>query len=306
MPQSRRFNLADLLLLTVAFVWGINVVVVKTALTEFDPLPFNSLRFGISALLCWALLRATGAKLLPQRADILRLIVLGLMGHGFYQVLYIQGINLTSAGNTALLLATVPVWVAALAALTRAEATGPFVWLGICFSVTGIILVTAGGGKEVSLGGNTWQGDVMVVCAAFFYAYYTLKSKALLERYSPLQFATWTMTVGAIVLLLFSPGPLRAQDWQGVGWAGWGGLAYSAVLAIVFGDCMWIYGVHKLGAARTAIYNNLSPLTAMVMGSLFLGETISAVQLAGAALIIGGLYVTRRRGRAKVEYKVAN
>lgn len=298
--ESRRFGLADLLLIVVAIIWGVNVVVVKVALTELGPLPFNSLRFAISALLCWLLLRASGEKLLPQRTDIPRLVVLGLLGHAIYQALFILGIDLTSAGNTALLLATIPVWVAALAALTRAEATGPFIWLGISLSVAGIVLVTIGGGKDVSLGGSTWQGDLMVVSGAFFYAYYTLKSKALLTAYTPLQFTTWTMTVGASVLLLFSLGPLVAQDWQGVGLVGWGGLAYSAILAIVLGYCAWTNGVQKLGAARTAVYNNLNPVTAMLVGSIFLDEAITLLQVGGAVLIIGGLYVTRRRGKKTV------
>jgi len=218
-----------------------------------------------------------------------------------YQVLFISGINLTTAGNTALLLATIPVWVAALAALTGAERTGPLTWIGISLSVTGIVLVTTGGGQDLSLGGSTWLGDIMVVCGTFFYAFYTLKSKVLLGKYSPLQFTTWTMTVGATLLFIFSLGPLTAQDWSAVGVTGWGGLAYSAVLAIVAGYYVWTNGIQKLGAARTAIYNNLTPVTAMITGSLFLNEAITILQISGAALIICGLYITRKPGRATVQ-----
>ena len=307
MQQPLRFGLADILLIIIATIWGINVVVVKAALTELGPLPFNSLRFLIAAALSWALLRATGAKLLPERADIPRLAILGLVGHTLYQALFISGIDLTTAGNTALLLATIPVWVAALAALTRAEATGPLTWLGIGLSITGIVFVTTGGGKNLSLGGTTWIGDMMVVSGAFFYALYTLKSKALLLKYSPLQFTTWTMTVGAVALLLFSLGPLKDQDWAVVGITGWGGLAYSSVLAIVAGYYVWINGVQKLGAARTAVYNNLNPVTAVIIGSIFLGEAITAPQIVGATLIISGLYVARRAGGGKlIPAKAAN
>lgn len=184
--ETRRFSLADILLILVAVIWGVNVVVVKAALTELNPLFFNSLRFVLAALLCWVLLRASRAKLLPERKDILPLAVLGILGHTCYQALFILGIDLTTAGNTALLLAAIPVWVAALAAITRTEKTGPFVWLGIAFSVTGIVLVTTGGGKNLALGGSTWLGDIMVVSGTMFYAYYTLKSKALLDKYTPL------------------------------------------------------------------------------------------------------------------------
>ncbi|MTI95574.1 MAG: DMT family transporter [Firmicutes bacterium] len=113
----KRITLADLYLLIVAMIWGANVAVVKSALEELGPLPFNSLRFLIATVLSWLLLAATGNLSLPRRQDIPRLLVLGLTGHMLYQVLFISGINLTSAGNTALLLATIPIWVTALAAL---------------------------------------------------------------------------------------------------------------------------------------------------------------------------------------------
>jgi len=286
--------------LTVAIIWGVNVAVVKAALTELAPLPFNSLRFTLSALLCWAMLAASGEKLWPERADSRRILALGLLGHGLYQALFIQGTYLTSAGNTALLLATIPVWVAAMAALTRAEATGPLIWLGIGLSVAGIVLVTLGGSKSVTLGGDTWRGDLLLVFGTFFFAFFTLKSKDLLQKYSPLQFTAWTMTAGAAGLTLLSLRGLAAQNWGAVGLTGWGGLVYSATLAIAAGNYVWTNGVRKLGAARTAVYNNLTPVTAMVTGSLFLDETVTWLQATGAALIISGLYLTRRRGRAAV------
>lgn len=299
MEKLKRFSLADILLISIAIIWGVNVVVVKTALTELAPLPFNSLRFLIASAISWGLLRFTGAKLLPERQDVPHLLLLGMLGHAVYQILFILGTDLTSAGNTALLLATIPVWVAALAAMTKAEPTGPLTWIGVSLSLLGIVMVTTGGGKDVSLGGSTWQGDLMIVTGTCFYAFYTLKSKTLLSKYTPLQFTTWTMTAGALVLLLVSLQPLGAQDWSQVGFSGWGGLAYSAALAIAFGYYVWTNGVQKLGAARTAVYNNLSPITAMITGALVLGEEITVLQVSGAALIIGGLYVARRAGTAK-------
>lgn len=72
----RGFSFVDLLLLLVAVIWGVNVAVVKGALTEFNPLTFNSLRFAISALLSWAMLGLLGEKRLPQKGDAPSLILL--------------------------------------------------------------------------------------------------------------------------------------------------------------------------------------------------------------------------------------
>lgn len=286
------FTLADLLLIVVAIIWGVNVAVVKSALTEFNPLTFNSLRFGISALLSWGMLRITKQNLLPQGEDLAPLALLGLLGHTFYQILFISGTNLTTAANTALLLATIPVWVAALGAITREEVAGPLTWAGIGMSILGIALVTASG--DFSIGGSTLMGDIMLVSGTFFYALYTLKSKTLLKKYSPLQFSTWTMTIGAVAMIIISLREISVQDWSRIGYTGWGGLAFSAVLAITLGYYIWTNGIQKLGSARTAVYNNLTPVTAMIFSSIFLREQIVFLQIAGAALIIIGVSLTRK------------
>lgn len=284
------FTVLDLLLIFVGIIWGVNPAAIKFALNELNPLIFNSLRFAISALLSWVILGHTKQKLLPQKEDILSLVLLGFIGHAVYQVLFISGINLTTAANTAMLLATIPVWVAALGAITREEVTGSLTWIGIGISVFGIALVSAKG--DLSLGGSSLLGDLMVVSGTFFYALYTLKSKKLLKKYSPLQYSTWTMTIGALALSIASIG--RVQNWAEVDFAGWGGLAFSAIFAITLGYYVWSKGIQKLGSARTAIYNNLTPVTAMIFSSIFLHEKITFWQLAGAALILIGIYLTRR------------
>jgi drug/metabolite transporter (DMT)-like permease len=126
---ERRFALADLLLIIVAVIWGFNVVAVKLALGTLTPLTFNALRFVGAALASWLLLSFSGQGLLHLKADWRRIGVLGLLGHGVYQVMFILGTNLTSAGNTALLLATIPVWVAALIALKDPEPVPALTWL---------------------------------------------------------------------------------------------------------------------------------------------------------------------------------
>lgn len=296
--SQRALGITDLLLILTATIWGVNVVLVKVSLAELGPLPFNSLRFLMAAALSWLLLRVTEPRSRVRREDIPLLVGLGLLGHSLYQILFISGINLSTAGNTSLLLATNPIWVAVLSALLRIERLQPRAFLGIALSFSGIILVTVGGGKAVSFGVGSSLGDLMVLAGTLVFAVYTLRSKPLLSRYSPLQFSTYTMIPGAIGLAIVSVPALLRQDFRGVSLPGWGGLLYSGIFAIVIGYYVWNNGVQKLGAARTAVYNNLSPLVAMVSGVLILHEQLKPAQLAGAALIISGLYITRS-SRAK-------
>ncbi|MGE5652737.1 MAG: DMT family transporter [Bacillota bacterium] len=294
--QEKQFGLIDMMLIGCAVIWGVNVVAIKLALLQLSPLAFNSLRFIGAASLSWIVLlwREPGARL--DKRDLPKLIWLGILGHTLYQVLFITGTSLTTAGNTSLLLATIPLWVSVLSGLFGLEQVRVQTWLGLACSFSGILLVTVGGGKQISFGQMTARGDLMVLVGALMNAYFTISSKPLLKRYSPLQFNAYTMTAGAIGLLIFSNQTLRAQDWSVVGAYGWGGLAFSTVLAIVLGNVIWNSGIKKIGASRTAVYNNLQPAVAMLASWLILAENIRLPQILGACAIIGGLYITKMTG----------
>src|SRR5690606_36267057 len=116
-PAAPTFGAADLLLLVVALIWGLNVPLIKLSLAEFSPLAFNAVRFVLATLVSWAMLLSSRRSLGIQRRDIGPLAAMGLLCHALYQVLFIAGTARTSAVNVTILLGTIPVHVALLAAL---------------------------------------------------------------------------------------------------------------------------------------------------------------------------------------------
>lgn len=305
-PQKKEistspFGLTDVLLITVALIWGLNLVLVKVSLAELGPLPYNALRFTLAATLASVALRILEPNSRLERRDIPIFIGLGFLAHTLYQFLFIQGINLTTAGNAAILMGTSPMWVSLLSALTGTEQLHRRNWLGLLLSFSGILLVTIGSGKEIGFAAATSRGDLLILTGSLVWAVYTLISKPLLTRYSPLQLLTYTIVPGAIGLVALAFPALRQQDLSSVSVAAWAGLAYSGILAIVVGYIIWNTGVQKLGASRTALYNNLSPLMAMLCGWLMLAEKVATLQVGGAALIIFGLYVARNGNKRNKE-----
>jgi drug/metabolite transporter (DMT)-like permease len=85
-----------------------------------------------------------------------------------------------------------------------------------------------------------------------------------------------------------------------VPWQSWLGMIYSAALALGFAYVIWNTGVKIVGGTRTAIYSNLQPVVAMLIGWMWLGEAIGQMKAAGAAIIVAGVLVTRA-GTLKVE-----
>lgn len=293
----------DLLMLLAVVIWGINFTAVKVAVSAMAPMAFNAVRFTLATVvtfcvLAWQTRASRDAR--PFRApvrDAGRIILLGLAGHGIYQILFGNGMAHTVPGNASLLMATSPLWVAVLGYLLRIERINRVMALGIFVSFAGISLVILGGGN-VSLGAGSLLGDAMILGCAVLWAVYTVGSKPLLGRYSPLELTAWSMLAGTVMLVAVSLPQIRSQDWSAVSPLVWGALIYSAVFSVAIGYVVYSASVQRVGNARTAVYSNLTPIVAILFAWVTLGETLTVLQLAGGAIVLTGLLVTRR-GRAR-------
>lgn len=293
---------ADLALLTVALIWGINIPLSKYALGYLDPFAFNALRLTLSAaVLGWLDHRERrGAKGAP--VPWVRVILVGLLYCFAYQILFILGMANTTAGNTGLLIASSPLWTAVIAWLTRLERLRRGAWLGLVLAFLGTALVTLGpalGGGDLAAAGVSFSsshlvGNLLVLVAAIVWAWSTVLSKPMLRDLSPTRLA-YLFTAVTLPLHFLVALPSAAETVHGDAPAGvWGAVAYAGLLSTGIAYAFYNFGVRKVGASHTAVYTNLVPLVALLLSWLALHETITPAQLGGGALLLGGLVVMRR------------
>lgn len=287
----RRFELADLSCLTVVLIWGANMPLVKTALDEFSPMSFNAIRLLLAALLLWILTIFIEGRIELHRGDILLILVLGITGNALYQILFIKGIFLTKAGNVSLLISSATIFTALWSRFLGQERFSAIVWAGIFLSLGGVTLILLES-AEFAVSGGTLLGDLLILGSSLCWSSYTVYSKPLMKRYSPLSLSTLTMSVGALVFFLFSFSELKVQDWEQVSGKSYMILTCSFTFALVLGYILWLHGVARLGSTRTAIYSNLIPLVGVISAELVLGESITPMQIAAGILIATGIYLT--------------
>jgi len=123
---------------------------------------------------------------------------------------------------------------------------------------------------------------------------YTVLSKPLLQRYTPLKLTALAMVVGTLPLVLVSVPSLKEQNWGSVSLQSWLCLVYSFSLAIAIAYVVWYTGIGRIGSARTALYSNLTPVTAMAVAWIFLSERMTLLQVLGAVLVFASLYLARK------------
>ncbi|MCS7220953.1 MAG: EamA family transporter [Anaerolineae bacterium] len=296
LAQSLAAHQTDLLLISMVFVWGANFSVLKIAFHTFSPLAFNVLRFLLATTLLLGFLRWHGQPVHIARADLWRVTILGVIGHGVYQVFFVQGLARTTAANASLLMATVPIFVALLSALFHIERVTPRRWIGIFLSFAGIFLITVGSGQQIHFSASHLTGDLLMLASAATWATYTVMSKPLLTRYSPLCLTAVSMVPGTAALALLGMPDMLSQRWSAVEPAAWAGLIYSAVFSIALAYLIWFTGVQRVGNARTAIYSNGTPVVASLLAWVVLREPFGVLQIIGGGVILIGLVLTQSNG----------
>jgi drug/metabolite transporter (DMT)-like permease len=283
-----------------AFIWGANYTIVKSAFADLEPQAFNALRMSGASLVMLAAMRAmrgakdtfgvfhTPARVTPR--EWVQLAALGAVGHCAYQYCFVGGLARTSVANSSLLIAMTPVLIAIMIA-AGGHRVPPAHWAGTTLSLAGIYVVLGHGAR---FGGASLRGDVMVGIAVVCWAVYTLGSRGLMRRHSALGVTGLSMALGTAMYVPIAAGSLLRVRWDAVHARTWLALAYSALFALCVAYTIWYAAVKRIGSARTSVYSNVVPIVAMAAAVIWLGEPLGPVKLVGAGMVLAGVALTRR------------
>lgn len=289
--QPQRFGSTDVMLIAMAAIWGVNYSVIKYTARVFTPLVFNGLRIPMAAAVQLAAARASGVAPVPHAAR-RRLILLGMLGNGVYQVFFILGIARTRVATAALVMAATPAFVALLGRLTGRERITSRGWGGIALQLLGMLSVVIGS-AGAQRGADSPLGVAFVLAAALSWATYALLIRGYASGAEPLTLGAYTMLGGAIVAAVAAVPELPRTDWSALSLGPLAALTYSGVGALVVAYLFWFRGIRVLGPTRTSMYANLQPLIALFVAWAALAEVPTAWQVVGAVAIMSGLLLAR-------------
>lgn len=293
MPLKRP-TLTDAALLFVAVIWALNFSVVKIALQEIDPFSFNAMRYMLAATLLVIAAKRKGYTLKVRKEHFWKLVGIGLVGNLVYQMLFIVGIDFTYSANAAVMLGTIPIWVAVLSQLFTDEKLNLIKSVGIVLAFTGVAFIITGGPHQLSFESESFKGDLITLLAAGTWGVYTILSRRYLKFYNSTQYSAFMSVVGLIALGTVGTPFLLKLDFSSISFAGYGGVIYSGLFSVGIAYLIWNDGVHKIGAVRTAAYQNLVPVLGLVFGVLILDEPLTLFQYIGSVFVILGIILTRK------------
>jgi len=268
--------------------------VVKAANREIPPIAFAFIRFSAAALVLLVVLRwREGTIRMPLRR-LAPILGLGAVGFGLYQILWPTALQTIPAGDSAFLIAATPVLTALFASMAGSDTLTPRKLIGAVISFVGVGIVVAGG---PGLGlGTSLVGDALTLAAAVCWAVYTSWGAPILASVSPLRMTAWAMVGGSLVLAPIGLIQAAGANWGAVTGGAWAGLVYSTLIPAGVANVVVFNAIKLLGPTRITALQFLVPFIALLMGAAFLSEAVQPAQIAGGAVIILGVAVTRAYG----------
>jgi drug/metabolite transporter (DMT)-like permease len=266
-------------------MWAGNMTIGRAIRDQIGPFALTATRVAIAGLLLLLLFRRLPAPDRRLGRDGWLLLGMALTGIVGFPVLLYYALRFTTATNAALINGTGPLVTAGLAALLLHERLRPGQVGGAVLSLAGVALVIGAAGARAGIN----RGDAIMVVAVVLWGLYSIMGQIVMRRRSNLSataFATW-LALPALLLL-------AALEWRSTPLAltppGALGVLYIGVFAAFLAVILWNEGVRRTGPSGAMAFYNMLPVFGALLGALFLGERLSALQGAGAALVVlGGL-----------------
>lgn len=276
----------DILLTAAApAIWGSTYIVTTELLPANYPLTVAMLRALPAGLLLLAIVRQ-----LPERAWWGRILVLGALNFSLlWAMLFIAAYRLPG-GVAATITSLQPLMVVFLASAllgTRVRALS-VVAAAVGFGGVALLVLTPQARLDA-------VGIAAALAGAVSMAFGTVLARRWQPPVSALTFTAWQLTAGGLLLLpvalWLEPAlpPLTATNWLGFGWLGLVGAALTYIL--------WFRGVARLEPAAIASLAFLSPVTAVILGWVLLGQRLSPLQVAGIAIVIASIWLSQHAQR---------
>lgn len=266
---------------------------VMLPLGPVDARALTALRIAVGALvLCGLALSRHRGAFAAARAEWKRLLACSLLGIVLNQVLFLEGVQRSSALHAGLIVCTIPVFTFLIAAVTRQERWSARRAFGIAVALAGCVWLVLARGARGAAGSAPLTGDLLMVANCFLYSGYLVLSRPLLRTLPPLVVVAWAylLCVPWAPLLYASAPP----DYTALDGAEWASLAYVLVFPTVIAYLLISYALARVSASTAAVYNYLQPVVAGLGAWWLLSETPSAAAGVAAALLFAGVWLVTR------------
>ena len=289
-----------LALLFASLIWGANSPIMKWALTSVPLFSLAFLRFSLATIFI-APIVAKSAKI--KKRDLSKIAMAAILGITLNVSLFFLGLKFTYAINAAFIIATIPVFTMVAAIIFLQERLTSKLVIATTFALTGLLLIL--GAPVLTLGLTHLVGGLLLILSSLTWVGYEIVSKKLFKTYSASVVTFYSFLIGSVTFLpLAILEFLRNPDWIfHLTTPALVGIFYGAVFSSTMAYFAWQYGLSKIPASQASFFFYLDPVTGVIVSVLLLKEQVTPIFLAGAALIVLGVFWAEHKRKVHPLYK---
>jgi drug/metabolite transporter (DMT)-like permease len=267
----------------------------KLVLRELPPFGLIAFRTPVAALLLLAVSAFSPRERVAPR-DLASIFVYALFGIIANQLLFIEGLQRTTATNAVVIGATIPVFTVGVAVALRREQATRAKMIGLLVAFLGAMAIVGAGRFEA--GGSRLSGNLLIVANSLCFSIYLVISRGVLERYRTLTVITWTMLFGALGVLPFGAVDLYTHA-RLLSPTSWTCLVWIVLFPSVGTYFLNAYALKRAPSSLVAIYIYVQPVLGALLAAAMLGERPLLFTAIGGALIAGGITLVNRDARRR-------
>ena len=282
---------AHVAIFIVGVIYGLNYVIAKDVMQGYvQPRGFIFIRVIGASLLFWLFHSSAKAEKI-ERKDFVRIALCGLTGVALNQMMFFEGLNLTTAINASIIMTSSPIIVLLISAIVFKEKLTPAKIIGISLGAAGATYLIAGN-KEVSLlESSTSLGNLYVFINALSYSIYLILVKPLMAKYQALTVIKWVFLAGFLFVLPFGAGQFLEVEWSAMGWKIILEIAFVVIFTTFVAYLFNVFALKTLSSTVVSSYIYIQPFFATAAAIALKVEVLTWPQVVAAALIFTGVYL---------------
>lgn len=283
---------AHLALFTVAVIYSLNYIIAKEVMNGYiSPRAFIFIRVLGASSLFWLFHAFAKSEKSIERKDWWRIFVSGFFGVAANQLMFFEGLHLTTPINASVIMTSNPILVLVLSAILLREAIKKMRLLGIFIGGAGALFLIFGRGDVSLLNDQQSLGNLFVLLNATSYGFYLVLVKPLMLKYDALQIAKWVFLCGFLFVF-----PAGIGQFSAIEWSTWTPIIYAqAGFVVIFTTFIAylfnIYALKTVSSTTASIYIYLQPLLATIISLAFAKDVLTWREVFAAALIFTGVYL---------------
>jgi drug/metabolite transporter (DMT)-like permease len=283
-----------LLMVLATFFWAGAFIAGKLSVPYIPPFTLTFLRFVFATIILYFVLKKQGNEFKLKKEHFPTFLFTGIVGMFGYHVLFFLALKYTTAINSSIIGATNPIITTILSIIFLKDKLTKKQIIGILLSFAGVFLTITNADMATITSFTFNQGDLIMMIAVIMWASYSVYSKKVTGKFSPLILTYYSFLFCTVFIIPFV---LYEKPWTFIGnvpYYSFIAVIYMSIFASVMGYLIQQMAIKQIGPSKTSIFINLVPMFSIILSVLILNEVLQPIKLLTALLIVLGVYICQR------------